>query len=101
MKILIRNALVHDAVNREPYPADLLIEDGKIVRIAPDIACDGAEIFDASGLNAYPGFVDAHSHLGLAGYGIGYEGTDYNEHNDIVTPHLRGIDGFKPMQPSL
>lgn len=101
MKILIRNALVHDAVNREPYTADLLIEDAKIAHISPDIACEGAEIFDASGLNAYPGFVDAHSHLGLAGYGIGYEGTDYNEHNDIVTPHLRGIDGFKPMQPSL
>ena len=52
---------------------------------------------DAEGLHVYPGFVEAHGHIGLDGYGIGYEGMDYNEMNDIVTPHLRGIDGVKPM----
>lgn len=101
MKTIIRSANVHDSINCEPYIADILIEDGKIVKIASDIVCEDAACFDASGLNAYAGFIDAHTHIGLAGYGIGYEGTDYNEHNDIVTPHLRGIDGFKPMQPSL
>jgi len=101
MKTLIKSAELHDSIRREPYQADILIENGKIARIAPDIADADAEIIDAAGLRAYAGFVDAHSHLGLAGYGIGYEGTDYNEMNDIVTPHLRGIDGFKPMQPSL
>ncbi|MBQ9196740.1 MAG: amidohydrolase [Clostridia bacterium] len=101
MKLLIKNALIHDSVNREPYAGDILVEDGKISRIAPVIDYPGADIFNAQGMNAYAGFVDAHSHLGLAGYGIGYEGMDYNEMNDIVTPHLRGIDGFKPMQPSL
>ena len=45
----------------------------------------------------YPGFVEAHGHIGLDGYGIGYEGMDYNELNDIVSPQLRGIDGVKPM----
>ena len=101
MKLLIKNALIHDSVHREPYAGDILAEDGKISQIAPAIDYPGADIYDAQGMNAYAGFVDAHSHLGLAGYGIGYEGTDYNEMNDIVTPHLRGIDGFKPMQPSL
>ena len=101
MKLLIKNALIHDSINREPYAGDILVEDGKIRQIASAIDCFDAEIFDAQGMNAYAGFVDAHSHLGLAGYGIGYEGMDYNEMNDIVTPHLRGIDGFKPMQPSL
>ena len=77
------------------------MEDGKITQIGAHIDYPGADVLDAKGMNAYAGFIDAHSHLGLAGYGIGYEGTDYNEMNDIVTPHLRGIDGFKPMQPSL
>ena len=101
MKTLIKDALIFDSVHRAPYESDILIEDGKIARIDYDIDCPEAEVFEADGLRAYAGFIDAHSHLGLAGYGIGYEGTDYNEHNDIVTPHLRGIDGFKPMQPSL
>ena len=101
MKTLIKNALVHDSINRTPYEADILIEDGKIALIESMIDCVDAEVIDAKGLRAYAGFIDAHSHIGLAGYGIGYEGTDYNEMNDIVTPHLRGIDGFKPMQPSL
>ena len=101
MKTLIKNALVHDSINRTPYEADILIEDGKIALIENMIDCVDAEVVDAKGLRAYAGFIDAHSHIGLAGYGIGYEGTDYNEMNDIVTPHLRGIDGFKPMQPTL
>ena len=101
MKTLIKNAKIHDSIHREPFDGDILIEDGKISRIAPSIDYPGAEVLDVQGMNAYAGFIDAHSHLGLAGYGIGYEGTDYNEMNDIVTPHLRGIDGFKPMQPSL
>ena len=45
--LLIKNGLVHDAVNREPYRADILIENGKIARIAPEIAAEGAEIYDA------------------------------------------------------
>ena len=101
MKLLIKNALIHDSIHREPFSGDILVEDGKISKIAPSIDYAGADIFDAQGMNAYAGFIDAHSHLGLAGYGIGYEGMDYNEMNDIVTPHLRGIDGFKPIQPSL
>ncbi len=101
MKALIKNALIHDSIHREPFAGDILMEDGKITQIGAHIDYPGADVLDAKGMNAYAGFIDAHSHLGLAGYGIGYEGTDYNEMNDIVTPHLRGIDGFKPMQPSL
>lgn len=99
--LLIKNATILDAVHPEPYRADILVEDGKIKQIAPDMQADQAEVFDATGLYAFPGFIDAHSHLGMDGWGIGYEGTDYNELNDQVTPHLRAIDGFKPMQPTL
>ena len=74
------------------------MEDGKIKAIGENLeAGEETEIVDAKGLCVYPGFVEAHGHIGLDGYGIGYEGMDYNEMNDIVTPHLRGIDGVKPM----
>ncbi len=101
MTLLIRNSRVFDAIHPDPYQADILVENGKIKKIAKSIKSKADEVFDAEGLYCFPGFVDAHSHLGMDGWGIGYEGTDYNERNDMCTPHLRAIDGFKPMQPSL
>ena len=102
MTTLIRGGLIHDAVHREAYIADILLAGGKIAGIGTDLTAPAdAEIFDADGLDVYPGFVDAHTHIGLDGYGIGYEGCDYNEMNDIWTPQLRAIDGINPRDPSL
>ena len=100
--LLIKNGLIHDAVNREPYRADILADGGRIVKIGAELSApEGARVMDAAGLNVWPGFVDAHTHIGLDGSGIGYEGRDYNEMNDICCPQLRAIDGINPMDPSL
>lgn len=99
---IIKNGRIHDAVHREAYVADILLADGKIAAIGTDLTAPAdAVIFDADGLDVFPGFVDAHTHIGLDGYGIGYEGCDYNEMNDIWTPQLRAIDGINPRDPSL
>ena len=99
---LIRGGLVHDAVHRDACKADILLADGKIAAIGTDLTAPAdAVVFDADGLDVFPGFVDAHTHIGLDGYGIGYEGCDYNEMNDIWTPQLRAIDGINPRDPSL
>lgn len=99
---LIRGGLIHDAVHRDACKADILLADGKIAAIGTDLTAPAdAAVFDADGLEVYPGFVDAHTHIGLDGYGIGYEGCDYNEMNDIWTPQLRAIDGINPRDPSL
>lgn len=100
--LLIKGGEIHDGIKEQGFVADILAENGKIKRIGKNIrAPKGARVVDAGGLLVYPGFIDAHSHLGMDGYGIGYEGADYNEMNDITSPQLRGIDGFKPMQPTL
>ena len=103
--MIIRNAMIHDAVNKEPYEGDILIRGGKLVSVGNAAFADAEndagpaddyeEVIDASGLHAYPGFVDAHSHIGLDGYG-GPTGTtyDYNELNDICCPQLRGMDSY-------
>lgn len=102
MTTLIRGGLVHDAVHRDACMADILLADGKIAAIGSGLTAPAdAAVFDADGLEVYPGFVDAHTHIGLDGYGIGYEGCDYNEMNDIWTPQLRAIDGINPRDPSL
>ena len=100
--LCIKNGLIHDAVNREAYKGDILIENGKISAIGSDISVtEGTEIIDAEGLQIYPGFVEAHCHLGLDNYACGFEGDDYNEMTDIICPQLRGCDGIYPQVPTL
>ena len=99
--ILIKNGNLHTAVTREAFVADILVDNGKIAKIGENLCAEGAEVIDATGLNVYPGFIDAHCHTGLDGHGIGYEGQDYNEYNEPVTPHLRSIDGLNPMDVTM
>lgn len=99
--LLVRGGRVHDAVHPEPQQIDLLLENGRIVAMGHELNVPAdIAVLDAAGLDIFPGFVDAHTHIGLDGYGIGYEGCDYNEMNDIWTPQLRAIDGINPRDPS-
>lgn len=102
--LVIRQGCIHDAVHRDPYLADILVEDGKIRKISPVLdeeTIKQAEILDVTGLQVYPGFVEAHCHLGLDGYGIGFEGADYNEVTDSLTPQLSAIDGINPQDETI
>lgn len=102
MSMIIKGGKIFDAVNKEPYVADILIENGKIAAIGENLEIpQDAEVVDATGLNVYPGLVEAHGHIGLDGWAIGYEGKDYNEYTDPVTPQLRAIDGINPFDYSL
>jgi dihydropyrimidinase len=44
---------------------DVAITDGRIERVGPQLAPDGAEVIDASGLLVLPGTIDVHTHLRL------------------------------------
>lgn len=102
--LLIKQGNIYDAVHREPYVADILVEKGKITRIDTSISeksVKGARVLDAAGLRVYPGFVEAHCHLGLDGYAIGFEGADYNEMTDALTPQLSAVDGINPQDESV
>ncbi len=99
--LLIKGGLIHNAVSPEPFVGDILVAEGKIAKIAPHIEASDAEVYDASGREIYPGFVEAHGHIGLDGYGIGFEGQDYNEYGDVMTPQLRAIDGIEPRDRAL
>lgn len=97
--MIIKNGLIHDAIHADPYIADIRIDGQTIAEIAPNITPNDSEyVIDATGLRVYPGFIDAHSHLGLDNYGMGFEGHDYNEMGDIVAAHLRGLDSFNPQE---
>ena len=100
--MLIKNATLYTAVRAEPVQEDISLEHGKIKAIAPGISpAPGEKVVDAAGLRIYPGFVDAHSHLALDGYGMGYDSIDYNEMGNIISPQLRGVDSFNPQDRSI
>ncbi len=96
--MIIKNGLIHDAIEKEPYIADIEIENGKIVKIGKDL--EGSEAYDATGLDVYPGLVEAHCHMGVDGSGIGFERNDVNEHGNVISSELRAIDGINPFDPT-
>lgn len=42
---------------------DLLVQDGKIAKVAENITADNAEVIDVNGKLIAPGLVDVHVHL--------------------------------------
>lgn len=95
--ILIKNGTIN-TVTKGIIQSNILIDNKKIIEIGNEIVAPlDAEIIDADGCLVLPGFIDAHTHLGLWEDGIGVEGADGNEETDPVTPHLNPIDGINPM----
>lgn len=73
--------------------------DGKIAEIGACVPTpiEGEEVMDAEGGYLLPGFVDAHSHIGMWEDSLTFEGADGNEDTNPITPQMRAIDGVNPM----
>ena len=97
--LLIKNGYIKPMVGSDMENGCVLIgDDGKIVALGEDLtAPEGATVIDAAGRLVTPGCVDAHCHIGLDNEACGWEGMDYNEIVDPITPHLRAIDSINPM----
>jgi dihydropyrimidinase len=63
MRTLIKNGTIVTAA--ESYPADLLLDDGKIALMGRSLPADGAQVVDAAGKYVLPGGIDVHTHLEL------------------------------------
>ncbi len=63
MQILIKNGTVVRSTGKKQ--ADVLIRDGKIARIAPDIEAEADRVIDAAGCYVFAGFIDTHTHFDL------------------------------------
>ena len=63
MKLLIhKGKLVDPVLNREQI-TDILIEDGRVVAVAPDLSDDEAQVLNAEGLSVCAGLIDMHVHF--------------------------------------
>ena len=96
--LLVKNAYIKPMVGKDIKKGSILIDDnGKIAKIGAKItAPEGVEEIDAGGRLVTPGCVDAHSHIGLDDEFMRWEGNDYNESSDPVTPQMRAIDSIYP-----
>lgn len=75
----------------------ILWEDEKIIAVGEAISIpEGTEIFDVQGKTITPGFIDAHTHLGIYEEIYQIEGDDLNESTEPVTPQLRALDAINP-----
>ena len=96
--IFIKNGYIKPMVGEDIANGSVLIgDDGKIISVGESIeAPAGATVIDAEGRLVTPGCVEAHCHIGLHNEAVGWEGRDYNESVDPITPHMRAIDSINP-----
>lgn len=96
--LLIQNGILHTMENNQSFCGDLLEKDGKIAQIARHITpTQDMQVIDAYGKNIFPGFIDAHSHIGISEEKVGAQGDDCNESTNPITPAMRAIDAINPM----
>ena len=98
LMLFIKNGYVKTMAGPDlPNGCVLIGDDGKIQAVGEKLpAPEGAQVIDAEGRLVTPGCVDAHCHIGLDNQSMGWEGRDYNEIIDPITPHLRAIDSINP-----
>ncbi len=98
--ILLRNATVLTGTGERLDGADVLMAEGKIVRVG--IALDapaGAQVIDATGKWITPGIIDVHSHLGVyPSPGVSAH-SDGNEATSPVTPNVWAEHSIWPQDP--
>lgn len=96
----LKNAVLHTMEGIDYENGWMTVENGVITGLGPMGICPqqpGEEWLDLDGAHIYPGFIDAHTHLGMWEDGLTFEGDDGNEETDPITPQLRAIDALNPM----
>lgn len=96
--LLIKNGTIYTMEDETASVADLLIDKGKIIEINKRISINqNMEVIDAAEKNVFPGFIDAHSHIGIAEEKTTAQVDTSNEGTTPITPELRAIDCINPM----
>ncbi|MBR4941045.1 MAG: amidohydrolase [Clostridia bacterium] len=97
--LLIKNGKVKTMAGPDIENGSVLIDNnGKIAAVGKDIAeTSDMTVIDAEGRLVTPGCVEAHCHIGVHNSAMRWEGADFNERSDPLTPQMRAIDGINPI----
>lgn len=100
--LLIKGAKIYP-VNADPIDTGMMLvnKDGKITAIGENLTIPAdAKVLDLTGKVVLPGFVDAHSHVGIWGDGEGRSAYDGNEMSNSVAGYVNALDAANPLQRS-
>jgi dihydroorotase len=61
--LLVRGGRIVDPSVGRDGAADVLLAGGAVAAVGEELSAAGAEVFDATGLYVFPGFIDLHAHL--------------------------------------
>jgi 5-methylthioadenosine/S-adenosylhomocysteine deaminase len=83
-RIVIRDATVlTQDTDLGTLRGDVLVDDGRIIEVGPDLAAEGATEIPATGGVVLPGFVDTHRHTwqgAIRQSGVGFDFPAYRRH---------------------
>ncbi len=100
--LVIRNGTLVDGTGRPAVRADVVVRDGRITAVGPDLDVDvaaGTRVIDAEGLLVTPGFVDIHTHYdGQVTWDDVLAPTAWHGVTTIITGNC-GV-GFAPADPA-
>jgi imidazolonepropionase-like amidohydrolase len=86
---VLQGARIHTAVGPPIEGGAILVEDGRIAAVGPEIRVpSGVRVIDVTGKTIIPGLIDEHSHLGT------YEFGDVNESTEPIGPEHRALDAL-------
>lgn len=69
-RVMFRNAMIWDGTGADAFPADLLVDNGRIVTIARtpgQLSGEGATTVECRGMTLMPGLVEGHAHISFGG----------------------------------
>jgi imidazolonepropionase-like amidohydrolase len=94
-EILIKNATIMTASHGTINNGSILIRNGKIAEVGPNVTASGpnVQVIDATGKYVTPGIIDCHSHTAITG--------DVNEGTLSVTSMVRIPDVINPYDPDI
>ncbi|MFZ4122040.1 MAG: amidohydrolase family protein [Caulobacterales bacterium] len=97
---LIRNATVIDGAGGEFANADVLLVDGRVAGVGPNLtAPQAATVIDATGRFVTAGIIDIHSHLGVYPSPSIDATSDGNEATSLNTAQVWAEHSVWPMDP--
>ena len=100
--MLLINAKIYTMEDEIIENGFVYVEGEKISKVGKmqDLDLQDENTINLGGKSVYPGFIDAHTHMGLFENGLGFEGEDGNEYTEPSTPQMRAIDAVNPMDKS-
>lgn len=94
-QIAVKGEMVYTSAGDPIENGVVLISDGRIEQVGPEASVQipsGYEVHEA--IVVTPGFIDAHSVVGLAGiYNVDHD-QDQLDQSNAIQPELRAIDGY-------